>query len=419
MRMIASWTGSGARAKDKRNSPTKEFLPLDSFEFPMLCGSLLYLKLVSEEDSMRLRHWKGIFFGALCLGSAGASLGAEQQTPSTLRKNRSLVGLVLPLTGKSGDFGKSLEAHLQAVLHDLQENQFIELVPMDAAEGADSIFKLVREVVNKKEVSALVGAVGDYEAKSLLMGSLGLPLPVILPEAANQDLLPEGARAVSFVLPFRKQGEILAQWARPRFRRVLLIHSDESSQDLEFALGFEKKILDGFARKPDSLFQRKLYSSRSQKLDWLGGLLKSFNPQLIVLPTQSSAQAAFLLQALAAQGYAQEIVGTRGWLSPESLEARSPIWISKKVLVTGSYESAIDREHPEFRIYREAVLWVNECFSKKEASKVKACLTEWKAKEGYRLSSKKAEIIFRSRSMNLLELSPGGPRHLATLALPQ
>ncbi len=366
---------------------------------------------------MRLRLVKSFFSWVLLMLFFYQEVGAEQQSSARLqRKVLAKVAFFAQLSGNNGESDQKLLQYLQKTLKNLGDKQNYELVPVDVSGGSRAVYEEVKKAQELNPTPAYLAALGNFEAKALLMAARNSKVTVILPRASHASLLTEGIRVVSFRLPSRKEGEVAAQWARERFPRILLVHSDANSEDTEFALGFESQVRGHLSKNSKKRLEKWVYSERSPEIDSLKEILKKLQPQLIVMPSQNSQRALWFLEALKSFSYARAVLGTEGWLSPDSLTAKNGIWISKSLLSPFSdYQGPDEIENPDYRAYREAVLWMNGCFSHKKNTVIRQCLERVESGQVFRITSKNAAIHFRARKMKLLELAPGSPRNLATL----
>lgn len=232
------------------------------------------------------------------------------------------VGALLPLSGAQSAFGQSALAGMKLAMNAWNASggisgKPVELVIRDTESDPDRAAQVVRELIEKEKVVAVLGEVASESSLKAAPVAVELGVPMISPGSTHSKLTEAGPMIFRICYSDLFQGSVMSKFARSiSVSSVAMLWDPDNQYSADLVASFEKDFLEHGGK----IAARENY--RRGSLDFTSALqaIKAAQPEVIFLPSYFTDAAKIIRQARTL-GLDQPFIGTDGWESPEFLSA--------------------------------------------------------------------------------------------------
>ncbi|MBI5866901.1 MAG: ABC transporter substrate-binding protein [candidate division Zixibacteria bacterium] len=249
---------------------------------------------------------------AILVCTAAASIGQAQEHSIS-------IGVVLPLSGPTSNYGTEALRGINLATEQINaaggvRERKLNLIVRDNAGNAATTAEVAAELVNQKQVLALVGPITSTDAAAAGTVAQQARTPIVLPVATSPYVTEIGEYVCRICFTDPLQSKALAMFSRKHLRadRVAVIYQKGSSYSEKLAEFYTSQFRDiggvvvfsaGFTL--DSFGPNELVRQAVKT-----------NPDLIFAPVYYP-EAASIINELAAVKSSLTVLGGDGWESPE------------------------------------------------------------------------------------------------------
>lgn len=250
-----------------------------------------------------------LLLGSFSLGLSSCSQKPQQGIP---------VGQFTSLTGAQATFGQSNDKGVRLALAQINADggvlgQPIRLITRDTQSKPGETSTVVRELVSRDKVVALIGEVASGRSLEAAPIAQRSGIPMISPSSTNEKVTESGDHVfrVCFIDPF--QGTACARFVRSLGANKAAVLTDVSK---DYSAGLASNFKKEFQAKGGSLTGEQSYSGGDKDFSAQLTAIKAGNPEVIFLPAYYT-EAPLIIRQARQLGITVPFVGGDGWDSPE------------------------------------------------------------------------------------------------------
>ena len=227
------------------------------------------------------------------------------------------VGVVLSLSGPVGSYGRECLSGFKLGIETSSLKDTIKLIVVDDKGEKSEVVKLMTMLIEKKQVSCLVGSVASTNTLAGAKVAQQLQTPLLVPISTNSDITLSGNFVSRTCINDRFQGKVLAKFALTDLQKTrAVIVTDKSlyySRELSDVFRTEFEALGGTIAGED------FYGSGDSDFSSLISAVKKLVPDVIFIPGLYPEVSALLKQS---QGHWDGVpkLGGDSWKSPRLFE---------------------------------------------------------------------------------------------------
>ena len=222
------------------------------------------------------------------------------------------------MTGAQATFGQSNDKGVQLALAQINADggvlgQPIRLITRDTQSKPGETSTVVRELVSRDKVVALIGEVASGRSLEAAPIAQRSGIPMISPSSTNEKVTESGDHVfrVCFIDPF--QGTACARFVRSLGANRAAVLTDVSK---DYSAGLASNFKKEFQAKGGSLTGEQSYSGGDKDFSAQLTAIKAGNPEVIFLPAYYT-EAPLIIRQARQLGITVPFVGGDGWDSPE------------------------------------------------------------------------------------------------------
>lgn len=249
-------------------------------------------------------------------------LSCTKKSDTAQAANEVVIGEYGSMTGNEATFGQSTDKGIRLAIDEKNaaggiKGKHIRLVAEDNQGKQDETASVVRKLITRDKVVALLGEVASN--RSLIAGPIAqqAQIPMITPSSTNPDVTKVGDYIfrVCFIDPF--QGPVMARFARENLKetKVAVLKDLKSDYSLGLAEYFTKKFKEmGGEIVAEATFQNGDTDFKAQLTQ-----IRSHMPEAIFIPAYYTEVGLIARQAKQL-GIKAILLGGDGWDSPKLFE---------------------------------------------------------------------------------------------------
>ncbi len=257
---------------------------------------------------------------ALALGAAAFGLagrpGAAFAVVDTVK-----VGVILPLTGQTANFGQDSLNGLKLALEKDTTAPKVELVVEDTLGTPAGSATAVNKLISSDKVSVIIGEVASSNTIAASAPAQNAKIP-LMTHASTNDSITKGKEFVSricFIDSF--QGEVMAKFASGDLKAksaVILVDSDS-----DYSRGLRDSFKAAFTAQGGKVLEEISYSQKDT--DFKAQLMKvrKQKPDVVFLPGYYTQVGAILRQSSELK-IKSKYLGTDGWSGEDLFKIAGP-----------------------------------------------------------------------------------------------
>ena len=300
--------------------------------FGMECGKMLApAQGIHYASQVTLRTLALAAATCLALGGCGKPVPAAAKPPPTISTplapplapaNAIPVGAFLPLSGSQAAFGQAALEGIKLAVSQINaagglEKRPVHLILRDTNSKGSEAARIVRELVAKDKVVALLGEIASENSLQAAPVAAELGIPMISPGSTHAGVTKAGPGIfrVCFVDPL--QGRVMSKFAMSiGVTKAAILFDPADPYSAALAQSFEVDFL----ARGGAIAAKETCARNAPEFSAQLEAIKAKQPEVIFLPVYFPQAAAIIKQARPL-GIDQPFIGTDGWESPEFLKA--------------------------------------------------------------------------------------------------
>jgi len=245
---------------------------------------------------------------------------APPQDPLSTR-----IGFLAPLSGAQSSFGKDAVSGAELALDQINASGGVlghplKLIIKDTASSPDRTAAVATELLEKDQVSALIGEIATDRSLAAAPLAQAHGIPMITPASTNEKVTAVGECIFRVCYTDAFQASVMAGFARSveAGRAAVLCNLSDP-----YSAGLAEIFKTDYIRAGGEIVSEQTY--RSDDTDFAAPLdaIKDQRPDVIFLPSYYPDAARIIRQARTL-GLDMPFLGTDGWDSPEFLAVGGP-----------------------------------------------------------------------------------------------
>lgn len=237
------------------------------------------------------------------------------------RGNVIKIGMALPLTGVEASYGRDSLQGAQLAVEELNTNggvlgRHLQLVVKDNQSKAGETSIVIRELINRQHVSALVGegASGRSLEAAPIAQKNGIPL--ISSGSTNVKVTKIGNYIFRMCFIDSFQGKVMAKFAHSIGIQNIAIILDSSK---DYSIGLAQSFSKDFMALGGRIVVQQSYTGNDKDFSAQLTAVKAAHPEAVFLPSYYTEASAIISQARQI-GLEVPFMGGDGWDSEEFLK---------------------------------------------------------------------------------------------------
>ncbi len=232
------------------------------------------------------------------------------------------IGQFASLTGGIASFGQSSDAGTTLAIEEINAaggvlGKQIELITEDDRSTAGEPANVVRKLIHRDKVSAVLGQVASSMSIEAAPICQEAGIPMITPASTNPEVTEKGdfIFRICFIDPF--QGKVMAKFAKENLGASKSAILTDVKQD--YSVGLTKYFKETFEEIGGEVVAEQSFSSGDTDFKAQLTTIKAADPEVIFVPAYYTEAALIALQAREL-GIELPLCGGDGWDSPKLFE---------------------------------------------------------------------------------------------------
>lgn len=246
----------------------------------------------------------------------------NQRDDTALAESRVRIGVFMPLTGETANFGVSAINGITLAAEEVNatggiNGKLIKLFVQDTRSDTSETETVVNRLIQEYRVHALLGEVASSRSLAAATIAQQAKVPMLTPSSTNPEITQKGSYIFRSCYTDPFQGAALAQFAANTLqaqRAAIMIDRKHA-----YSVGLAQFIREAYSKMGGQIVNEQLYAEGD--LDFAAQLtsIKDANPDVLFVPGYYT-EVGLIAQSAKKLGLNVPLVGGDGWDSPHLYE---------------------------------------------------------------------------------------------------